>query len=223
LPSVAPLLEQYDVAGWTRQADGVGGDFHDWSVLPDGRLALTVGDAAGRLLEGALEAASLHAALKAHAGYRHDAAELLARLNDTLLTASPGDQRASLAYALLDPEKGKLQLALAGDCGALLVRPEDRCIITTDSPQLGQAAGASFLCDANRLAAGEMLILFSGGVRHALDPAGLRIGEAAIASLAGRHLRDSAAGMACRLRRLLDHADQPADDLSVLVLKRRRR
>jgi sigma-B regulation protein RsbU (phosphoserine phosphatase) len=223
LPSVAPLLDDYDLAGWTRQADGVGGDFHDWSVLPDGRVALAVGDAAGKLLEGALEAASLHAALKAHAGYRHSSGELLARLNDTLLIASPGDQRAALAYALLDPDEGKLELALAGDVGAILVRPEDRCVITTDSPPLGLIAGASFLCDASRLAPGEMLVLLSGGVRQALDPAGLRIGEAAIASLIGRHLRDSAEGIVARLRRLLDHGQHPADDLTVLVLKRRRR
>ena len=85
LPSVAPLVDDYEVAGWTRPAGEVGGDFHDWSVLPDGRLALAVGDAEGRLLGAALGAASLHAAVKAHAGYRHSAAELLARVNDTLL------------------------------------------------------------------------------------------------------------------------------------------
>jgi serine phosphatase RsbU (regulator of sigma subunit) len=223
LPSVAPLLDHYDIAGWTRQADGLGGDFHDWSVLPDGRVALAVADAAGRQLEGALEAASLHAALKAHAGYRHDSAELLSRLNDTLMTASPGDQRASLAYALLDPDKGQLELALAGDCGAILVRAEDRCVITTDSPPLGQTAETSFLRDQSRLAAGDFLILVSGGVRRAIDAAGLRIGEAAIASLAGRHLRDTSAGVVARLRRLLEQHDELADDLSLLVLKRRKR
>jgi phosphoserine phosphatase RsbU/P len=223
LPSVAPLLDDYDLAGWTRQGSGLGGDFHDWSVLPDGRVALAVGDASGRLLEGALEAAALHAGLKAHAGYQHQSAELLTRLNETLLAAAPGEQRAALAYGLLDPDLGQLELALAGDCWAILARPEERCIITTDSPPLGQTADASFLCDPSQLQPGEALVLLSGGVRRALDLAGLRIGEAALGAVVGRHLRDSAGGILARLRRLLDHGEQLPEDLTVLVLKRRRR
>ena len=223
LPSVAPLLEKYDFAGWTRQSEGLGGDFHDWSVLPDGRVALAIGDAAAPLLTGALEAASLHAALKAHAGYPHDSGELLARLNETLVIASPGDQRASLAYALLDPARGELDLSLAGDCGAIIARADDRCVITTDLPPLGHAADTRYISDRGRLAAGDFLILLSGGVRRAIDLAGLRIGEASIASLVGQHPRDSASGLLARLRRLLEQHDNPADDMSLLVLKRRKR
>src|SRR5262245_44568210 len=33
LPCVAPLLDDYEIAGWTRQAGMIGGDFHDWAVL----------------------------------------------------------------------------------------------------------------------------------------------------------------------------------------------
>ena len=93
LPSVAPLVPGYEVAGWTCQSADVGGDFHDWAVLPDGRLALAVGDAEGRLLQSGLGAASLHAAIKAHSAYPHAAKELLERINESLLAASPGDQR----------------------------------------------------------------------------------------------------------------------------------
>ena len=94
LPSVAPLVEGYEIAGWTQAADEIGGDFHDWLVLPDGRVSLVVGDADGALLEAALSAATLQAATKSHAGYRHTAGELLTRINESLIAASPGDQRS---------------------------------------------------------------------------------------------------------------------------------
>ena len=45
LPSVAPMLDGWDVAGWTEQAAALGGDFHDWFCLPDGLLAVAVGHA----------------------------------------------------------------------------------------------------------------------------------------------------------------------------------
>lgn len=220
LPSVAPLVEGYEVAGWMRPADDLGGGFYDWAVLPDGRLSLAVGAAEGGQFTGALGAASLHAAIKAHAAYRHSAAELLTRVNDTLWTASPGGERAGLAYAVLDPESGKLELALAGGVGAILVRAESRRILGADGQPLG-AQPESLLEKAELLLApGELLLLLSAGVRAARDAAGLRIGENAIASLVAKNLRDSAEGLTARLRKLLG-GGEPAADLSVVVVKRR--
>ncbi|HMC12276.1 MAG TPA: SpoIIE family protein phosphatase, partial [Pirellulaceae bacterium] len=221
LPSVAPLLDDYQFAGWTKQAAGLGGDFHDWTVLPDGRVSLAVGDANGELCEAALGAAALHAAIKAHAGYQLGAAELVTRVNESLIAASPGDQRASLAYALLDPESGKIDLVLAGDTVALVVGPENRLVTTSDSPQLGEIAEAGFDHDRLTLQPGQALVLLSSGVRSAVDAAGLRIGEASLASLIANHLRDSANGLVARLRRLIEQGEPLAADMTLLVVKRR--
>jgi phosphoserine phosphatase RsbU/P len=221
LPSITPLIDDYEFSAWTQQAGSIGGDFHDWTVLTDGRVALTVGDAEGELFEAALGAASLHYALKAHASQPHSAGELLARVNESLIATSPGDQRASLAYALLEPDSGAIELSLAGAAAAIVVREDDREVTTTDAPQLGELSETAFQQDALKLRPGEALVLISGGVRAAVDGAGLRIGEAAIASHVARHLRESADGLVARLRRLLDHEAQAETDLTVLVVKRR--
>lgn len=222
LPSVSPLLEQYDVAGWTQQADGVGGDFYDWNVLPDGRLAVAVADAQGKLVEAGLNAAALHAALKSHSGYRHSAADMLQRLNDTLWSASAGDQFASLVYALLHPEKGDLELALAGGLATLLIDRHEHQLLTTSLPPLGVSPDTRYKFERHTLAAGDFLVALSTGVRNAVDEAGLRIGEAAIAAMVQRHRRDTAAGMLARLKRLLERGktDLPMDDMTLLVVKR---
>jgi serine phosphatase RsbU (regulator of sigma subunit) len=221
LPSIAPLVDGYEIAGWTQPAEEVGGDFHDWSVLDDGRVSLAVGDADGALLEAALGATSLHTALKAHAAYRHCASALLTRVNESLSAASAGDQRASLAYALLEPATGEIELSLAGNAAVIVAGPENRLVTTTDGPRLGEGGDSAFSQDQTTLQPGEMLVLISGGVRAAVDEAGLCIGEAAIASLVARHLRDSAAALVTRLRRLLEHDQQVAEDMTVLVVKRR--
>jgi serine phosphatase RsbU (regulator of sigma subunit) len=220
LPTVAPLLDEFEVAGWTQSADEIGGSFHDWSVLPDGRLALAVGAAEGRLLTSALGAASLHSAIKAHAGHRHTAGGLARQVNETLWTAFPGDQHAGLAYALLDPDSGQAELALAGGTAAILVRPDERCILTADGRPLGSDSDPDVMCEKIALVRDEALLLLSPGVRSALDAAGLRIGENAIASLLGRHLRESAVDLAARLRRLLD-GGTTSGDMTLLLIKRR--
>jgi phosphoserine phosphatase RsbU/P len=220
LPSVEPLLDDYQVAGWTQLAEGLGGDFHDWSVLPDGRLAVAVGDSQGGYLEGALGSTALQAALKSHASYRHTAEQLLARVNETLWTSSPGEHRASLAYALVEPDSGRLELGLAGEAAAIVIRGEDWEVFTPEAPALGQGSECRFSRMQSELMPGSVLLLISSGTRAAIDAAGLRIGEAALASLVSRHPRDSAAGLLGRLRRLLDHEGQLHDDLTVLVVKR---
>ncbi len=223
LPSVVPLLPEFEVSGWTHQAKGVGGDFHDWTVLPDGRLALAVGDAQGAPLQAGLNAAAVQAAVRAHAGYRHSAPQLLTRLNDTLWQGSAGDQFASFGYAIVNPESGELELALAGSVAALVIRNEGREIFAADGAPLGTGVEPPLKTMTLALEPGECLVLLSAGVRSATDQAGLRIGEAVMAATLRRHLCEPAESLAGWLRRLLDRAgsDGTDDDRTVLVCKRR--
>jgi sigma-B regulation protein RsbU (phosphoserine phosphatase) len=223
LPSVVPLLKEFEVSGWTQQATSVGGDFHDWTVLPDGRLSLAVGDAQGAPLQAGLNAAAVQAALRAHLGYRHSAAQLLSRLNDTLWQGSAGDQFASFGYAIIHPETGEAELALAGSVAALLIRADEREIYAADGAPLGTGIEPPIKTVSLSLEPGECLILLSSGVRNATDQAGLRIGEAVMGATLRRHLHEPAESLAGWLRRLLEKAGTVscADDRTVLVCKRR--
>ena len=129
--------------------------------------------------------------------------------------------RASLTVLPRLNPRAAHELSLAGGSAAIVVRDDDREVTTTDAPQLGELSDAPFQQDSLKLKPGEALVLISGGVRAAVDGAGLRIGEAAIASHVARHLRESADGLVARLRRLLDHDAQAQNDLTVLVVKRR--
>jgi len=42
LPSGAPQIEGFEIAGWKRPADQTGGDYYDWQSLPDGRLVVAL-------------------------------------------------------------------------------------------------------------------------------------------------------------------------------------
>lgn len=221
LPSVAPLLDGWELAGWTQQADALGGDFHDWAVLPDGRLAIAVADAHGLLVEAGLNAASLHAALKAHAGYRHEAAELLTRLNDTLWSASAGDQFASLLYGTIEPVSGQCEYALAGDVIGIIVRREGCEILSTQALPLGSGPECRYSMSKQAIAPGDVLIVLSDGARKAVDSRGRPVGERAMASLVRKSRNQPAREISAQLKRLLDRGPDAHDDMTVLVVKRR--
>jgi sigma-B regulation protein RsbU (phosphoserine phosphatase) len=224
LPRVAPLVEGFELAGWTRQASGIGGDFYDWTVLPDGCIAAMVGDAQGTLLEAGLNAAALQAAVRAHAVYRHNAGSILARVNETLWTGSAGDQFAALSYALIEPGRGIVEFALAGR-GAVLLFPGDRSsprLLSRDAPLLGNDPDAEFPEGRDALHPGDTLILLSDGARRAASAAGLIEADAQTAEpkLGAALAPGSAEQTVSRLRQLLDRGDS-RDDLTVLVVKRR--
>ncbi len=59
-------------------------------------------------------AATARAAFASHSNYRHSAADMLRRINDTLWQTNTGDQLLAMLYIKLDPETGAGELASAG-------------------------------------------------------------------------------------------------------------
>jgi GAF domain-containing protein len=221
LPSVSPLVEGYEVAGWTRSARSVASTFHDWSVLPDGRLALAVGEAIGNPLEAGLGIASLHASIKSHAGYRHSASDLLSRVSDTVYGASPGDQRAGLAYALVDPAAGAAEIALAGKLAAMTLSPGEPGIFRKQGPLLGGSPDEKYRSQSAPLAPGQALLLFSSGIVPSAGRGGNKLSPAAIAANLGPRLPNSAEEIAAKLQKIITQHHASARDQSALVLWRR--
>lgn len=221
LPQIKPLLDGWEVAGWTSQGDRLGGDFHDWFVLPDGSLAIAVGDAQGKMFEAALTAASLHTALKSHTNYRHTAQQMLDRINETLWTASAGDQFASMFYAVIQPDGGEMQYAAAGPVYAAVVGDSSRKLAVDDGVPLGTQPDAEYSSSHDELATGEILVVLSEGLKRTLTPASNRQLWRQI-----RRDRDcSADDLVDRIRSFVQsHVDEAVvDDQTVLVVKRRTR
>jgi serine phosphatase RsbU (regulator of sigma subunit) len=222
LPAVAPLLDGWDVAGWTAQAGSLGGDFHDWFCLPDGLLAVAVGHAMDGEIEGALAAAALKAALRAHGQYYREAQQTLKRLNLTLWTGSAGDQHATLFYGLVETATGRLSSASAGQPGALLVHRDGWQSLSHPSARLGEGPESQYEQFGYELAPGEVLVLLSEGARDAADTAGGPLGEAGVAEVVRSRLDLSAADLAALVRRRLEALPAAArHDRTVLVIKRR--
>jgi serine phosphatase RsbU (regulator of sigma subunit) len=47
LPKDSPQIDGYSIAGWNKPADETGGDYYDWTTLPDGRLIVSLADVTG--------------------------------------------------------------------------------------------------------------------------------------------------------------------------------
>lgn len=222
LPTIAPLLDDWDLAGWNAQAGPVGGDFYDWFALPDSLLAVAVGGVAGQAVEAAISASAVKAALRSHGQYHRDAAELLAQVNLTLWTGSAGDQSASLFCGLVETGTGRVRYSLAGNPAIVLLGPEGWKSLSQPTTSLGESPESVYRQQQCGLQPGEALVVFTAGVRDARDQHGKSFGEVGLAeALKTRRELPAKELVAIARDRLEAHA--PAGkrrDRTVLVIKR---
>lgn len=159
LPAVPPLLEGWDVAGWCPAVDRVCGHFFDWFSLPDRRVAIALGNAAGSRLEAAFSAATLRAALRSHGQYHRDPAALLGQVNLTLWTGSAGDQFAALFCGLLETTTGCLRYASAGRFEAMALGADGCQRLALATPVLGRSPETRYQQSELSFREGDLLAL----------------------------------------------------------------
>jgi len=222
LPSISPVLDGWELAGWTDQAQTLGGDFYDWFSLPDGMLAVAVCDTLEQGLPAAMAANTVKAALRSHAQYHDDAEQVLKKANLTLWTGSAGDQFAKVFCGLIDTITGRVNYASAGVLAKIVLRPDGWESLGHSFPPLGECPETDYESLDYVLQPGEALLVFTDGVRDALDGEGRPLSEAGLADPLFHLLGLSAKEMLSAARDILRHhtAGSQPDDRTILVIKR---
>ena len=123
LPKAPPEIPGYEIAGLSiPRQDGVGGDYYDYIQEPDGAWGLVIADVAGKGMQAALLMATLRAALLSEVAKHADLPARAMALNALICESSPLDKYATLVYARLDSETGKLSSLNAGHTFPVVIR-----------------------------------------------------------------------------------------------------
>ncbi|MGA8027833.1 MAG: SpoIIE family protein phosphatase [Bryobacteraceae bacterium] len=182
LPTVAPAVEGYDLAGFNLACRTVGGDYYDFLPYKDGRLGLVVGDVSGKGLPAALLMSSLQARVQMLVETGPDPASAVTILNRNLAERCPVGKFITFFYGLLDPITGILHYSNAGHNYPILLRA-DGTVEQLSGNGLVMGIFRSTVYDANQvqLQPGDTLALYSDGVTEASAPAGDEFGESGLA------------------------------------------
>ena len=206
-----------------KPATEVGGDYFDVFPISEDRVVVAIGDVAGHGLSTGLLMASLKSSVAALVNEGYGGADLIAKVNHLLMEHGQARTMATLTVAEIDLSEGRLVLANAGHCPALLILPEEM-----PDELLGSSVPmGSRLCRPAALdrpfPSGSRLILYSDGLVEAVSPDGEPFGYQHLEGVVAAATDLSGAGLTTTiLDALAKHADGvPAtDDLTVLVVER---
>ncbi|MFC4468903.1 SpoIIE family protein phosphatase [Streptomyces xiangluensis] len=195
----------------------VGGDWYDVITLGGGRTALVIGDVMGRGVRAAAVMGQLRTAVRAYARLDLPPHEVL-QLLDGLATEIDANQIATCAYAVHDPNEGRLVYASAGHL-PILVRDDSGTVLRAEEP-IGPPLGTGGWMHASGsipLGPGSTAVLYTDGLVERRDKdldEGIAALEEALAGATG-----TPQVICDRLVRSAGMTADHDDDVAVLVLQ----
>lgn len=169
LPVNVPNIKNYQVLGFEKSCEAVGGDYYDHIELPDGRVWLVVADVAGKGYPAALTVANLRAMLHALAHLELAFEKAAEYINNTLCETLTGGRFVTLFLAKLQPESNSLLWLNAGHVPALLNRNGVIEALEASSPPMGLQPGLKFEVSEYTLEKDDTLLVYSDGITEAQD------------------------------------------------------
>jgi len=219
LPAKLPDVPGLEFA--TRYAPGgggeVGGDWYDVFDLPSGHIYVVVGDVVGRGMAAAVAMGRLRTALRAYALQTTDPADLLRRLDAHVRQFETGIM-ATVLCAVIPPSHDSLLASCAGHPPPVTTSPDAPAEVVDLPPDLPLGVDSSYprRVTSIPLAPGHGLFLYTDGL---IERRGLSL-DVGIRRLCLALCPGPADAICGKVMFELLGADQPDDDVAVLMLSR---
>jgi hypothetical protein len=225
LPDVPPSPDPYEVEVLYRPAKEVGGDYYDFFELEDRRLAIAIGDVAGKGIPAALTMASLKGNLSAYVKKESSIPEIVKLVNESLCAVGEGENLAGLFYSVLNVSNGEYSYVNAGHNPPLLVRPDGSVKrLTEGGLLLGFRRNAGYEYHSVYMSPGDVLVMYTDGITEVMDEGGEELGIEGLSRIV-TSCRDLSAGqISARIVDAVGSRGEDSarrDDQTLVVVKHR--
>lgn len=178
LPGDPPQLSRYQFYDYYAPARYLSGDYFDYITLPDGRVAIALGDVAGKGVSAALLMVKISTELRVYLERGFSPVDVFNEINRRFDTRCPEGNFVTMVVAVLDLLENKITLVNAGHLRPLMRRARTNEILTlgdeigglplgVDSDSQYEYESADF-----DLEDGDTLIMISDGITDAESAAG---------------------------------------------------
>ena len=145
----------------------VGGDVYDFMELPDGRLAVALGDVTGHGIEAAADMAMAKFVFRSLARDHADPGDFLQSANDVVVGEIAPGKFITMVYVVIDPRTGDVRVAGAGHPAPRIVAEGRVTALDTHGLVLGVELGQTYEDVHGTLGKGDVVVLYTDGVIEA--------------------------------------------------------
>jgi sigma-B regulation protein RsbU (phosphoserine phosphatase) len=222
MPDEFPSMPPLAMAVFFKPVAQLGGDLYDWIQFDDGRLAIVLGDVAGKGAPAALYGAMSSGIIRTRATRKYPPGQMLELVNKTLFQRPIESHFVALTYSIYEPSSRKFTLANSGLPYPLLIRSGQPSYLDVGGIPLGLFAHSKYDETTLTLQPGDVLVLYSDGIVESRNDAGEDFGMKRLAdTVRASHekspneivkaVRDTLAKFIGRRR--------PHDDRTMIVIK----
>ena len=221
LPRAPLWFGATEIQGVSVPAREVGGDFFNYFAMPDGSLALLVGDVSGKGVGAALLMANIQASLRTRFALGQDLAAIAREIDIDIEHNTPGPVYATLFMGTFNPASRVLRFVNAGHNPQYILRSDGGLEqMSSSGLPVGLLAGRGYVEDRADLRAGDQLFFYTDGCVEAENDAGEMFGAERLEAL----LRESAgaADLLTEVETAVQHfrgSREPFDDATMMVVR----
>ena len=172
MPPMKGVIGDLEYVVYSKAGRVVAGDLFGMNVAGDGRIAIYLGDVAGKGVGAGMLMASIQATISAYLEPGSDSAELIGKLNTYVSEHSGAAEFVTMFFVQFDAGTSTAQVVDAGHGYALIVRGNDMIILNEceGGPPVGAVPNMPFDESEITLQSGDRLLIYSDGVAEQREP-----------------------------------------------------
>jgi sigma-B regulation protein RsbU (phosphoserine phosphatase) len=230
-PRAAPEPRTLELIGECHPARMCSGDYYDYLRLPDGNLALAIGDVAGKGISAALLMASIQSIVRTQladgAMARLSTATLVAQLNRQLYAHTSSEKFATFFFGLYHEETRTLTYTNAGHVQPIILRKEPlrdggTQLLEVTGTIVGAFPAIRYEEQSVRLDAGDLLVAYTDGITEPENAYGEEFGADRLAEIVRRNQSCESREIVVKIMdavRQWSSADELPDDMTILLAR----
>jgi sigma-B regulation protein RsbU (phosphoserine phosphatase) len=236
-PRSAPNMRTIELIGVCQAARMVSGDYYDYLSLPDGNLALAIGDVAGKGISAALLMASIQSIMRTQlaAGLERSAAvgngqstrhvstsSIVAQLNRQLYANTAPEKYATFFFGVYDENTRLLTYTNAGHLPPLLLHGNDSRLLEVTGTVVGAFPSIRYEEQKIAIQSGDLLVAYTDGITEPENAYGEEFGVERLAETALRYQNSEPKEIVAKIMEAVTHwstAPELPDDMTVMIAR----
>ena len=172
LPQQVPEMTGFDIAGYSRPAQIIGGDYFDFLRFNDGAHGFVVADVSGKGVSAGILMTSLQTAFHTIVPETDSPLEVLEKINRLYIHNIKFTTFVTIFFAKIDPGTCTLIYANAGHNPALLYHGgiKEHEWLKRTGIAIGLMEGFDVRAQSLQLESGDILVFYTDGVTEATSP-----------------------------------------------------